>query len=89
MKSLRIVTLAIAAIVSFSANAAAQELAVNPPDINGKLNALVEQKIDALIERNEMNSNHADAQKEALKSSEQLPDVSQHHYIYVISDSRK
>ena len=65
MKSMRIVILAIAAITCAGANAAAQELTVNPPEINGKLNTLVEEKMDALIDNTDVNLEPADAKMES------------------------
>ena len=89
MKSMRIVILAIAAITCAGANAAAQELTVNPPEINGKLNTLVEEKMDALIDNTDVNLEPADAKMESTNAGRQLPQATQRSFIYVVTDSRE
>lgn len=89
MKSMRIVFLAIAAITCAGANAAAQELTVNPPEINGKLNALVEEKMDVLIDNTDVKLEPADTNKEMIDAGRQVPEATQHSYIYVVTDSRE
>lgn len=89
MKSMRIVILAIAAIICAGANAAAQELTVNPPEIKGKLNALVEEKMNVLIDNTDVNLEPSDARKEMTNAGGKYPDATQHSFIYVLTDSRK
>ena len=89
MKSMRIVILAVAAMTCAGANAAAQELTVNPPEINGKLNALVEEKMDVLIDNTDVKPEPADAQKDMTSAGSQFPGTTQQSFIYVVTDTRK
>ena len=49
MKHIKTIALAVAVISSSAANATAGELKFNTPDISGKLNTMVEAKMDKLI----------------------------------------
>ena len=89
MKTLNIVTLAAAIMAGVVSSAAAQELTLNPPDINDKLNVLVERKIDTLMEEKANVQGKADEEKEFTRAGAQLPHVRQDTFIYMVSDSRK
>ena len=104
MKTLSIVIiLAFAAMTDVSTHAAAQELTLNPPDINGKLNALVEQKMDTLngklnalveqkmdtlMESKDAVQGQPGVRKQLTDTGEQGPEVTQDSLINVVSDSR-
>lgn len=88
MKTLNIVILSVAVMTGVSAHAAAQELALNPPDINGKLNALVEQKMDQLMESKAADQDQSAGRKQVSDTVEQGLVVSHDTFIYVVSDAR-
>jgi len=89
MKTLNIITLVAAIMTGVVTSTAAQELTLNPPDINGKLNALVERKINTLMEVKVDVQGKAGEEKEFTSAGGQLPEVRQDTFIYVVSDSRK
>ena len=49
MKHLKVIALAVAVMSASAVNAAAGEVELKTPDISGKLNTLVESKMDSLI----------------------------------------
>jgi outer membrane murein-binding lipoprotein Lpp len=88
MKTLSIVILTVAVMSGVSSQAAAQELALNPPDINGKLNALVQQKMDQLMDVKQAAQDQAGARKQLTTTGEQGREISHDSFVYVVSDSR-
>jgi len=89
MKTLSIVTLAVAIMTGVVVNAAAQDLAINPPDINGKLDTLVERKMNTLMEDKDTVQDQSGVREEANTTGEQPRDVNQNSFIYVVTDSRR
>ena len=88
MKSLNIVIVSIAFFTAIVTNAAAGDLVINPPDINGKLNTLVERKMNTLMQEKGPAQDQRSVSEEAKNAGEQRPELTQDTFIYVVSDSR-
>lgn len=90
MKTLTItIILAFATMNVVVSSAAAQEITLNPPDINGKLNTLVEQKMNTLMDARDDVQNQNGVRRQVPNSGEQSLDVNRDTFIYVVSDSRR
>jgi hypothetical protein len=88
MKSLNIVIVSIAFLTTIVSNAVAADLVINPPDINGKLNTLVERKMNTLMEEKSSAQDQRRVSEEAKNAREQHQELTQDTFIYVVSDSR-
>lgn len=88
MKTSSIVFLAVAVMSGLVSSAFAEDRAISPPDINGKLDALVEHKMDKLMERRESIRDQAGETEELTRVRGQLREVNHDTFIYVVSDNR-
>lgn len=88
MKTSSIVFLAVAVMTGVVTNAFAEGPAINPPDINVKLNALVEDKMNTLMEIKNKDQNRPVEDKDLTRTGKRSPEVRQDTFIYVVSDTR-
>ena len=89
MKTSSLVFLAFAVMTGAVTNAYAEGPSLNPPDIKGKLNTLVERKMETLIESKATVRGTSGEDKELTRDGARLPEGNQDTFIYVVSDSRK
>ena len=88
MKSLNIVIVSIAFFTAIVTNAVAGDLVINPPDINGQLNTLVERKMNTLMENEAAAQQPRSVPEEANNAREQRQELARDTFIYVVSDTR-
>lgn len=89
MKTSSIVFLAVAVITGAATNAFAEGPVLNPPDINAKLNALVEHKMKLQMEVKDTDQVRRSEEKEITRTGDRLSGVQQDTFIYVVSDTRR